>query len=179
MSHDRGCPCGLEKYEYNTCEKPDCDRRDQSLQRMENKHQTFFEKHGRHKHQLAANEKQVGGDHYKTAYEHWDFVENNGLGYLEGCATKYATRWRKKDGLQDLEKAEHYIIKLQELHLSGKRLPRTNVPDLEVRRFCTVNKLSFLEFEIVTRLSTWANNYDLIMAKEALDHLIIEAKQDA
>jgi bifunctional NMN adenylyltransferase/nudix hydrolase len=24
MSHDRGCPCGREKYEYQDCQKPDC-----------------------------------------------------------------------------------------------------------------------------------------------------------
>ena len=27
MSHDRGCPCGREKYEYEECEKSDCMRR--------------------------------------------------------------------------------------------------------------------------------------------------------
>lgn len=27
MSHDRGCPCGREKYEYAKCEKSDCSRR--------------------------------------------------------------------------------------------------------------------------------------------------------
>lgn len=24
MSHDRGCPCGKEKYEYDDCTKADC-----------------------------------------------------------------------------------------------------------------------------------------------------------
>lgn len=24
MSHDRGCPCGREKYEYDDCENPKC-----------------------------------------------------------------------------------------------------------------------------------------------------------
>ena len=24
MSHDRGCPCGKEKYEYHLCDKIDC-----------------------------------------------------------------------------------------------------------------------------------------------------------
>lgn len=27
MSHDRGCPCGKDPYEYTECEKLDCDRR--------------------------------------------------------------------------------------------------------------------------------------------------------
>jgi len=24
MSHDRGCPCGRERYEYDDCDRPDC-----------------------------------------------------------------------------------------------------------------------------------------------------------
>ena len=64
---------------------------------------------------MSANERQVGGDHYRSRYQHWDFVEEGGLGYLEGCATKYVSRWRQKNGVQDLEKAEHYVQKLVEL----------------------------------------------------------------
>lgn len=30
MSHDRGCRCGREKYEYDQCDERDCDRRDNS-----------------------------------------------------------------------------------------------------------------------------------------------------
>lgn len=28
MSHDRGCPCGREPYEYNDCENRKCTRKD-------------------------------------------------------------------------------------------------------------------------------------------------------
>src|SRR6185369_13146900 len=66
-----------------------------------------------------ANSRQVGGDHYKTEIEHWDFVESNGIGYLEGCATKYVTRARKKNGRQDLEKAVHYVDKIIDLEQEG------------------------------------------------------------
>ena len=61
------------------------------------------------------NSRQIGGDHYKTSYEHWDLAVNIPLGYLEGCATKYVARWRKKDGLKDLQKALHYLDKLIEV----------------------------------------------------------------
>lgn len=30
MSHDRGCPCGREKWDYDECRRADCDRRSQS-----------------------------------------------------------------------------------------------------------------------------------------------------
>jgi hypothetical protein len=63
---------------------------------------------------------QVGGTHYGavtgmcpqcgfTGLQHWDLYAD--LPYLEGCATKYATRWRDKGGLQDLEKAITYLQK--------------------------------------------------------------------
>lgn len=61
-----------------------------------------------------ANKRQVAGDHYKSGIQHWDYVIANGLGYFEGQITKYVTRWRKKNGLQDLEKARHFLDKLIE-----------------------------------------------------------------
>lgn len=63
----------------------------------------------------TANDRQEFGDHYQTPIQHWDFVLANNIGYLEGCATKYLVRWRKKNGLQDLIKARHYVDKLIEV----------------------------------------------------------------
>lgn len=63
---------------------------------------------------------QVGGDHYSSAtgVQHWDYVEAMGLGYLEGCATKYLCRGDKKhhSPLTDYRKARSYVQKLLELH---------------------------------------------------------------
>lgn len=64
---------------------------------------------------MSANETQVGGDHYKMAYETWDVINAWELGYFDGNAVKYLSRWRKKGGVQDLKKAAHYIQKLIEL----------------------------------------------------------------
>ena len=67
------------------------------------------------------NNTQVGGSHYKDAkYQHWDFAIDNRLGYIEGQITKYVTRWRKKNGIEDLEKAIHFLDKLQEALVSGQ-----------------------------------------------------------
>lgn len=63
----------------------------------------------------TANDVQVGGDHYKKReYQHWDFATDVNLHYLIGCASKYPTRWRDKNGKQDLEKALHYLQKAEE-----------------------------------------------------------------
>ena len=67
----------------------------------------------------AANQRQVGGEHYnahgRKDIQHWDIVHIFGLGYFEGQITKYLFRWKSKNGLQDLEKARHYLDKLIEL----------------------------------------------------------------
>ena len=65
---------------------------------------------------LVANTKQIGGDHYKgKGIQPWDYVAANNLGYFEGTAIKYLTRWKDKGGVDDLKKAVHFIEKLIEL----------------------------------------------------------------
>lgn len=64
---------------------------------------------------MSANNKQVSGSHYKDkAVQPWDFIVQNGIGYLDGCAIKYLSRWRDKGGVDDLRKAVHFIEKLIE-----------------------------------------------------------------
>jgi hypothetical protein len=58
----------------------------------------------------AATDRQIGGDHYKTAgIQPIEYIQANGLNFCEGNAVKYITRHRKKGGKQDLEKALHYL----------------------------------------------------------------------
>lgn len=63
----------------------------------------------------TANSHQIGGQHYKALYQHWDLVTDTGMGYFEGQITRYLARWRKKNGREDLEKALHYYTKLLEI----------------------------------------------------------------
>lgn len=68
---------------------------------------------------MSANSIQHGGDHYKNkTIEPWDFVAANNIGFFEGNAIKYLTRWREKGGIEDLRKAKHYIDKLIEVELA-------------------------------------------------------------
>jgi hypothetical protein len=67
---------------------------------------------------LGANERQVGGDHYRKhgGEQHWDRQWRlHGPGYFIGCITKYVERYREKNGLEDLRKAQHFLEKLIEL----------------------------------------------------------------
>lgn len=64
-----------------------------------------------------ANDRQIGGGHYKTGgEEHWDRVYRLDLDYFQACITKYVERCWKKNGIQDLEKARHFLDKYIELH---------------------------------------------------------------
>jgi len=58
------------------------------------------------------NARQVGGTHYRAPIQHWDFVLANDIPYMEAQIIKYVMRWRKKNGIQDLEKARHFLEKL-------------------------------------------------------------------
>ena len=56
---------------------------------------------------------QVGGTHYsQLAIEPIQFIETNQLGYHEGNVVKYVSRWRNKNGIEDLKKAIWYIERL-------------------------------------------------------------------
>lgn len=63
---------------------------------------------------VLANDRQVGGRHYAKPIQHWDYVVAQNLGYFEGQITKYVSRWRDKNGLEDLHKAKHFLDKLIE-----------------------------------------------------------------
>ncbi|SCX92334.1 Protein of unknwon function [Nitrosospira sp. Nl5] len=64
----------------------------------------------------SALDVQVSGDHYKKLkIQPVEYIHANGIGFCEGSAIKYLTRWRDKGGIADLEKAKHFIELLIEL----------------------------------------------------------------
>jgi len=70
---------------------------------------------------VNALKEQVGGDHYsKLAIQPVTYINANGLSYLQGNVIKYVTRYKDKNGLQDLKKAKHYVEMLIELE-EGKK----------------------------------------------------------
>lgn len=59
---------------------------------------------------------QVAGDHYKSLkIQPVEYIHANKLPFIEGCIIKYATRWRDKGGIKDLEKIKHFAELLIEL----------------------------------------------------------------
>lgn len=76
----------------------------------------------------SPNSKQVGGDHYsKHKIQPWDVMQEYlspeaFQGYLQGNIIKYVLRAKNKGGIEDLQKAQHYLEKMVEV-LSGEAPP--------------------------------------------------------
>jgi hypothetical protein len=60
---------------------------------------------------------QVGGTHYeRMKIQPHVYAEENEMSFLEGSVVKYVSRYKHKNGLQDLEKAKDCIDLLIKKH---------------------------------------------------------------
>ena len=105
----------------------------------------------------SPNDYQVGGTHYKSDYEEWDF----NLDVYDGCfflgnANKYITRWKKKDWVRDLEKALHYLEKAKENYTTGRmKIPLRKTPECQsalVAHYVRANSIGLHEETIIRYL---------------------------
>lgn len=54
--------------------------------------------------------KQIGGTHYRDkAIQPIEYILANDLGFCEGNVVKYVSRYKDKNGIEDLKKAKHYL----------------------------------------------------------------------
>jgi len=76
--------------------------------------------------------KQIGGSHYKSfAIEPWTFVQENNLNPFQANVIRYACRYKKKGGIQDLEKIIHYC----EMEIDFIKKKNDDVTHAEVEEF--------------------------------------------
>lgn len=62
-------------------------------------------------------DKQVQGDHYKKyQIQPVEFIVKNNISFLEANVIKYVVRHQDKNGLQDIEKAIHYLELIKEFY---------------------------------------------------------------
>ena len=55
----------------------------------------------------------INPSHYKQGnIEVIDFILDQELNYLEGNVIKYVSRYKYKNGLEDLKKAQWYLVKI-------------------------------------------------------------------
>ena len=71
--------------------------------------------------EVKTTDTQVGGNHYtKLAIQPMRYSMENGLDALQHTVIKYVTRFRDKNGIEDLEKAKHCIDMLIEFERGKK-----------------------------------------------------------
>ena len=127
--------------------------------------------------------KQVGGTHYQpkidNGVEHWTYCVRSETPYLEAAASKYVARWRKKAGVQDLEKAIHYLEKRIEsvnLHIGtmkgGIYLP------LMFGEFTSSTNCTVEEAAILYSIMHWTKVSELQTAIARIRILILQAQEE-
>lgn len=64
---------------------------------------------------MDADKKQIGGEHYKTmAIQPSEFIYRNNLNWCQGNVIKYVCRYKDKNGIEDIDKAIHYLQLLKQ-----------------------------------------------------------------
>lgn len=124
---------------------------------------------------MNPNETQVGGDYYRSTYQPWDFtMDVFGNDFLLGSVNKYLVRWRRKNGLQDLRKALHYLYKFIEEHRNNRITPPRLLSEESSRallkHYVLANQVGLAETDILAAMVI--GRWDL--AAEYTDRLIKE-----
>ena len=74
---------------------------------------------------MQSLETQVGGSHYQGfKIQPAEFIGKNELNYFEGNVIKYVCRYKAKNGVEDLQKAQQNLSILIELE-QAKQRPQT------------------------------------------------------
>lgn len=69
--------------------------------------------------QERATSRQEGGSHYRNyQIQPIEYITANGIGFLAGNVIKYATRYKDKNGPEDIRKAIHYLELILEFEYS-------------------------------------------------------------
>ena len=64
---------------------------------------------------------QTGGNHYKSlAIQPIEYITKNNLSFSQGNVIKYITRYKNKNGAEDIKKAIHMLQLILELEYNEK-----------------------------------------------------------
>ena len=81
-----------------------------TLKSMQVEAPTEVPKSVREPHRVTQPSTQIGGTHYESqAIQPIEYINANSLNYHQGNILKYITRYRSKNGVEDLRKAMWYL----------------------------------------------------------------------
>lgn len=95
----------------------------------------------------TALETQVGGSHYKDmVMQPVEFAVKAKLKFIQGCIVKYVSRYKSKNGKQDIDKAIHFSNLAIQLNDKDDNL----ISNLGLAyTYCKANKFSQIQTNIV------------------------------
>ena len=111
---------------------------------------------------MKATDVQIGGSHYKDmAMQPIELITALRCSFIQGCIIKYISRYRAKNGVQDIKKCIHYAQLA--IQLGDKRRCNDKTLSLNINKFIIKNKLTILQRRIITqtmsKLFNFAKNY--------------------
>ena len=115
---------------------------------------------------------QVGGEHYKSAYQPIEFITTFKLLMIEGNLVKYITRHYKKNGKEDLEKAYHYLTLGDTFNcywLAPKNISRSFFIE-ELNRYTKDNNITELEYSVIYECLIGDRNYGKRVLRTLIDN---------
>lgn len=94
-------------------------------------------------------QEQIGGNHYKgLPYQPVEFAVDAKLDFIQGCIVKYVSRYKNKNGIEDLQKAKHFAKLGLKLDSSDKELSISKRSELAAK-YVNENNLSDLVGDVV------------------------------
>lgn len=125
----------------------------------------------------SANDRQVGGDHYKADFQHWDLMIKARVPYMEGLTTRYLLRYKRKKGAEDLQKGIHCIVKTRESWLT--LCPLYTDRPLIRRLLNSYPELPDDMQRAIVKVLTWQQPEDLYKAEELVQATLALEYPDA
>ena len=69
---------------------------------------------------MAALDRQTTGTYYKHPIQPIEFIHKNNIPFMEANVIKYVVRHKNKNGVEDIDKAIHYLELIKELEYGAK-----------------------------------------------------------
>lgn len=103
-----------------------------------------------------ALDNQIGGSHYKDMpFQPIELIAALRCSFIQGCIIKYISRYKNKNGAQDIKKCIHYAQLA--IELGDKRRCNDKVLSMSINKYIVKNKLTILQRKVITQAVY--NNY--------------------
>lgn len=116
---------------------------------------------------MKATDVQIGGTHYKDlVVQPIELIASIRCSFIQGCIIKYISRYKNKNGAQDIQKCIHYAQLA--IQLKDKRKCCDKTLSVSLNKYILKNKFTILQCRIITQAVY--NNYEnvIIYCKELL-----------